>query len=167
MKIEIDLNDILGDEYGSQETIAESIRRQIIENLSKGMKDRINLQIKEETNRILNEEMQCALKDRMPAILDDVMSAPYTVIDRYGGKGETTTFRDQLVKTVAQECVYKPVKNGFASDENAFTRGIKQIVESQMAIFKAEWDAKITAQFRQDCITYAVQELSKKLGLVK
>lgn len=167
MKIEINLNDVLGDEYGSKETISESIRRQIVENLSKGIRDRINLQIKEETNRILNEEMQVALKEKMPALLDDVMNAPYTVVDRYGAKGETTTFRDQLVKAVSTECTFKPVKNGFASDENAFTRGVKAIIETQMAAFKKEWDEKITAQFRQDCITYAVSELSKKLGLVK
>lgn len=165
MKIEIDLQQLLGDEYGDQETIAESIQRQIVENLSKGAQQQINKAITEETNRVLNEKLQEALKAHMPALLDDLMNYEYTPVSGYGEKSKPTSFKQQLVAAVAKECTYNP--RTYSSEENAFTKGFKAIVEEQMKAFKKEWDVKINEQFRKDCLTYAVTELSKRLGLPK
>ena len=164
MKIEIDLNDILGDEYGA-ETLGDSVRRQIVESLQRDISRDIRNKINEETARIMNDELQKALKDQMPALLADVMNSEYRPVSSYGEKGNSTTFRAELIKAVAKECTYAPRSSSY--DENAFTKGIKLIVEEQMKIFKKEWDAKITDKFRADCLTYAVGELSKRLGLTK
>lgn len=164
MKIEIDLNDILGDEYGS-ETLQESVRRQVIENLTKVVTAGIQKKIDTETSRIMNETLQGALQEKMPALLDDIMNTEYTPISSYGERGEKTSFRQMLIKSVAAECTYKPAR--FSSDENRFTQGIRSIIETQMEAFKKEFASKIDEQFKRDALTFAVTKLSERLGLSK
>lgn len=113
----------------------------------------------------MNERLQEALKDHMPQLLDDVMNYEYTPVDSYGRASAKTSFKAQLVAAVAKECVYAP--RTYSSEENAFTRGVKNAVEAQLNVFKKEFDAKINEQFRKDCLAYAVAELSKRLGLPK
>jgi hypothetical protein len=165
MKIEIDLNDILGDEYGA-ETLQESVRRQVVANLTEAIKTGIQHRINQQTDAILNETLRDALKDKMPALLDDVMNAEYQPIDQYGRKTEKTSFRAQLIAAVAKECTYNPQVR-YESDANAFTKSVRAIIADQMAAFKKEFDAQITDQFKRDAVSYAVAELSKRLGLTK
>jgi hypothetical protein len=122
MKIEIGPNDILGDEYGT-ETLQESVRRQVIENLTRTIKGGIGKKIDIEVARILNEELQKVITEKMPAIVDDVLSAEYIPVDRWGGsKGTPTTFRAELVKAINEQMQYKPAR--YDSDKNAFTRAV-------------------------------------------
>src|ERR1700735_2433418 len=106
MKIEIDLNNILGDEYGT-ETLQESVRRQVVESLAETMKKGILKKIDEETSRIMNEQLQEVLKAHMPDLVNDVMNAEYTPISRYGEKSGPTTFRAELIKSVVGNMKYE------------------------------------------------------------
>ena len=54
MKVEIDLNDILGDEYGA-ETLQESVRRQVIDNLTLVIKEGVEKKIEAEVARVINQ----------------------------------------------------------------------------------------------------------------
>lgn len=164
MKIEIDLNDILGDEYGS-ETLQESVRRQVIDKLTATISEGIRKKIDAETSRIMNETLQSALQEKMPALLDDIMSAEYTPVSRYGDRGEKTSFRQELIKAVAAECTYQRKSSSY--DENTFTQGVRKVIESQMEAFKKEFAAKIDDQFKRDALTFAVTKLSERLGILK
>jgi hypothetical protein len=53
MKIEIDLNDILGDEWGT-ETLADSVRRQVVEKLTQTVKEGVAKKIDHEVSRVIN-----------------------------------------------------------------------------------------------------------------
>lgn len=165
MKIEIDLNNILADEYGPSETLEESIRRQVIDKITEDLTKGIRKKIDEETTRVMNEELQKAIRERMDEIVGDVMNAEYTPVSSYGCRGEPTTFRAELVKSIAAHMEYKP--RNYSSEENAFTRGVKGVVEEQIKAFKAEFTAKIDADFKRDALAFAVKTLSEKLGLSK
>lgn len=160
MKIEVDLNDIFGDEG---ETLEESVRRQVVEKVSESVQKGIKHQIEEQTIALMNQELRVALKDKIPALLDDLMNAEYQPIDTYGQKGKPTSFRSALIQAVAKECTYQPKQSHY--DQNEFTKTIKAMIDAQMTAFKKEFDATINEQFRRDAITYAVTELSKRLGL--
>ena len=60
---------------------------------------------------------------------------------------------------------YEP-KN-YASDENAFTRAVKSVVDAKTGEIKKELTDQIDTKFRHDAMAFAVTELSKRLGLTK
>lgn len=61
MKIEIDLNQILGDESGV-ETLQESVRRQVVEKLSYEVRQNIAKKIDAEVAVCINESIKEGLK---------------------------------------------------------------------------------------------------------
>lgn len=162
MKIEIDLNDILGDENGA-ETLQESVRRQVVDSLSTSIRKGVQSRINEETTRIMNEELQKVLIEQMPALVDDVMNTAYTPVSSYGQRSEPTTFRNELVKAIGSNMVYK--KAQYDSDKSAFTKAVDAVIGEQVAAFKKSFDAMVDAEFKRDALTYAVTKLSERLNI--
>jgi uncharacterized protein HemY len=162
MKIEIDLNDILGDEDGV-ETLQESVRRQVITTLTEQVKSGLKRQIEEETTKVINETLRAALKDRMPGLVDEVMMAEYTPVSRYGEKSAPTTFKSELVKAISGEFVYR--KTQYSSDQNAFTKAVEAVIAENMKAFKADFDKQVNAQFTAEAMAYAATKLRERLGV--
>ncbi|MBO1362071.1 hypothetical protein J2D73_20015 [Acetobacter sacchari] len=163
MKIEIDLNEILRDEYGDAETMAESIHRQIVETVAKSAKEGVKKKIDEEVSAAIQSGLAVAVKEQMPALMDDLLNATYTPVDTYGRRSEPTTMRDQLIKTLTENMVYRTGR--YDSDKNAFAKAVDSIIEAQMKEFKKEFDSKIDANFRREALTYATNSLLAKLGI--
>lgn len=164
MKIEIDLNDILGDENGA-ETLQESVRRQVIANLTDKIQRGIGRQLDEQVSTIMSQELTKAVQVRMDDIVNDIMNAEYTPVERYGSKGLPTTFRKELVKAITAEATYSPKDSYSSSNENAFTRAIKAVVKAQADAFEKDFKAQIDDNFRKAALSFAVTELTKKLGV--
>jgi hypothetical protein len=165
MKIEVDLNDILRDEYGDGETLAESIRRQIVDKLSGDLHKRLHDRLDGELGRIMSAQINSVMAEKMPTLIDDIMNATYTPVSTYGQRGEPTTFRAEVIKAIAANMKYEPKQ--WSSDENAFTRAVKSIVEKQTEAVKVEITKHVDAKFKQDAIGYAVKLLAERLGLNK
>jgi hypothetical protein len=165
MKIEVDLNDILRDEYGDGETLAESIRRQIVDKLSTDLHKRLHDRLDGELGRIMSAQINSVMAEKMPTLIDDIMNATYTPVSSYGQRSAPTTFRDEIIKAITANMVYKP--QNYSSDENAFTRAVKSVVEAQTTALKAELTKNIDEQFRRDAIGHAVKLLADRLGLNK
>ena len=166
MKLEIDLNDVFRDEDGNQEeSLQESIRRQVIARLEGDMRKRLFARIDEQLSEIMTKQISLVMTERMPALIDDIMNVTYTPVSSYGSRSEPTTFRAEIIKSVASNMKYEP-KN-YASDENAFTRAVKSIVTLKTDEIKNEITKQVDTKFKTDAITFAVSELSKRLGLTK
>lgn len=163
MKIEIDLNDILGGEYGS-ESLADSIRRQVIDKLTEDMYGNIGKKIDTEVSRVINETIKEHITKFMPDTIAALMDTEYRIVDRYGDRvKEPTTFRKELVKAIQENMVYQP--NRYSSDENIFTKSVKSVVESNVSKFKTDFNNMVNAEFTKECFEYARTELQKKLGI--
>lgn len=166
MKIEIDLNDVFRDEDGNpDESLEESVRRQVLERLSGDLRKRLFARLDEELSVIMREQLSVVMAEQMPALIDDIMNVTYTPVSSYGQRGEPTTFRDEIVRSIGANMKYEP-KN-YSSDENAFTKAVKSVVEAKTGEIKKELLAQVDTKFRQDAIGFAVTELSKRLGLTK
>jgi hypothetical protein len=166
MKIEIDLNDVFRDEDGNpDESLEESVRRQVVDRLSGDLRKRLFARLDEQLSAIMTEQLGIAVKEQMPALVDDIMNVNYTPVSTYGQRGEPTTFRDEIIKSISSNMKYEP-KN-YSSDENAFTRAVKSIVELKTNEIKKALAAEIDVKFQKDAISYAVTEMSKRLGLIK
>lgn len=163
MKIEIDLNDILGGEFET-ETLSDSIRRQVIEKLSSDIKSNIGKKIDAEIASFINQTIREHITKFMPDTIAALMDTEYRVVDRYGDRGkEPTTFRKELVKAIQENMVYQP--NRYSSDENIFTKSVKAVVESNVSKFKTDFSNMVNAEFTKECFEYARTELQKKLGI--
>lgn len=166
MKIEIDLDDIFRDEDGNpEESLQDSIRRQVIARLTDDYRKKLFSRFDEELTRIMQAQIADVMKTNMPDLIGDIMNATYTPVSNYGQRSEPTTFRAEIIKSIAANMQYKP--QTYERDENAFTQAVRSVVNSQTEVIKKELLAQIDTKFQKDAITFAVTELSKRLGLTK
>lgn len=165
MKVEIDLNDILQDGEGySQETLQESIRRQVITQMTETLKKGIQKQIDTEISQVITTEIKAVVQSKMPQIVDDLINIEYVKVDRYGSRSsESTTFRKELVAAITEDLVYK--KTAYNQDKNALSKAIEDTVGQNLASFKAEFGKLVTTKFTAEAMKYAVSVLREKLGL--
>jgi len=162
MKFEIDLNDLLADEYGGVETLSESVRRQVVEKLTEKTSAGIQKQINDAVALVLSQELQSAVKEKMPTLLDDLLNAEYYPVDRYGQRDkQQTTFREALVKEITSQMVYK--KANYDSDKNTFTRSVDSVIAENVKAMQKDFDNKIIEMFQKEAFDYAMKQMAKKL----
>jgi len=162
-KIEIDLEDILCDELGS-ESVQESIRRQIIESVTKSVSQGIKNRIDEAVSSTIQTELNAYLKTTLPSLFAEMMDAEYQPVSRYGAKEPPTTLRAQLLKTITENMVYR--RGQYSSDRNAFTVAVDSIMEEQMKAFKADFDKSVDSTFTAAAFEHARKAIQKKLGIL-
>ncbi len=163
MKVEIDLNDILGDEYGT-ETLQDSVRRQVIETLTQKVSTGIGDKINREISQMIDEEIRKGITERMPSLINDLLNAEYVQVDRYGSSsGKKTCFREQLILSVADQCKYE--SRGYSSDKNVFTKAVDDVVRTHVETFKADYNKTVDSIFTKEALDYATEKLKKRLGV--
>lgn len=160
MKIEIDLDDILGDEYGA-ETLNESIKRQVIDNLTRTLSDNVTKKINEEVGIQINTAVRDGVVNRMQDIIDDVLNAKYIPVSNYGSRGDETTFRASLIKEITSQMVYK--KDQY--NENLFTKSVNGVISEQMKIIQKDFIEQCNTEIAKKAFSDAVQLLKTKLGV--
>lgn len=166
MKIEIDLNNIFRDEDGNpDESLEESIRRQVIEKMTGDLRKRLFQRMDEELSSIMRTQINAVMTDQMPSLIDDIMNVTYTPVDRYGSRSEPTTFRAEIIKAIGANMKYEP--RNYSNEENAFTKAVKSIVEAKTRAVQEEITKQVDVKFKEDAITFAVKKLSERLGLPK
>jgi hypothetical protein len=163
MKIEIDLNDILGDESGA-ETLQESVRRQVIQSISETIKKGVGERIDAAVEVTISEGIKTYLAEKMPSLLANIMEEEYTPVGRYGEAGKPTCFRKELLKSITENMTYK--KQGYDSDKNPFSRAVDSVVEENLKLFKADFKNRVDAEFTESAMRFASDALKKKLGIV-
>lgn len=163
MKIEIDLNNILGDDDYGSETLQESIRRQVIENLTSKMQKGVMATVDQEVRKQIGEAIQKYIADNMGTIMEQVFNQPYKSVDRYGTSGPETTFRQEIVKALHENMKY--VKKSYDSEKNVYSKLIDDYVGQQVRTFQTEYFRQIDAQFLSECHDYAIKKLRERLKL--
>lgn len=166
MKFEFDLADIFLDgEEGADETLEESIRRQVLNRITDDYRKRLFSQFDGLLAKTLEKQIAETVGEKIPTIVDDIMTKEYTPVDNYGRASAPTTFRSEIVKAISTQLVYQPKQYG--SDENAFTRAVKAVVEEKTTAVKTEIIKAVDIQFKEDAIKFAVSRLAERLGIVK
>jgi len=156
MKIEIDLNDILGDEYGT-ESIQESVRRQVTDYLVNDFKKRVGKCLDVEIGKKVDEILKTQLDKKLPTMIEDLWDTKYVPTTIYGEKKEETTLRNELIKKISEEMVYK--KDRYNSKINVFTENVDKSVESIMKDFRKDFEKSINEEFRKEALLYAAKKL--------
>jgi hypothetical protein len=166
VKIEIDLDDIFRDENGDpSESLQESIRRQALDKLAGDLKKRLFDRLDRELSETMQKQLNEVMATKMPELIDDIMNTTYTPVSSFGSRGKPTTFRDELVNAVAANMKYEPKL--YSSEENAFTKAVRSILEVQTRAVEKAITEQVDAKFKEDAIKFAVSKLSERLGLGK
>ena len=164
MKIEVDLNDIFCDEDGEPcESLQQSVERQVVARLSKKVEEGIGKQIDSEVARVISTKLQEVADTMLPTLAEDMINAEYQPVGSFGDRGEPTTFRKALIKTVSEKLVYKKAR--YDSDNNAFTKAVDGVISENMKAFQSEFNKLVTGKFREEALAYAVENLKKSLGI--
>ena len=157
MKIELDLDEILGGE--------ESIREHVIQLISNDVKTGLKKRLDSEVAKAITQGLTEAIASKMPELVSAVIETPYVPVDRWGDRNfgsEPTTFRAQIVKAINEQMVYKHDTYGRG---NAFTQAVDAVVAKNVTAFKAEFNKLVHATFTQETFEYATAQLKKKLGV--
>jgi hypothetical protein len=162
MKIELDMNDILGDDYGV-ETLQDSIRRQVIDCMTASVRKGVETEIKTAVAQTITTEIQAFIKAEMPTLMADLLVTEYTPVGRYGEKSHPTTFRAELVKSITENMVYK--RATYDNDKNVFTKAVDEVIASHVREFKTAFVKQVDADFTAQVMSEAQAALKKKLGL--
>ena len=162
MKIEIDLDEVLGDENGV-ETLNESIRRQVIESITAKVKEGIKNRIDHAVGETIQQELNSYLKEALPVLFAQIMDAEYTPVSQYGRRGEPTTLRATLLETITESMVYK--RANYDSDKNAFTKAVDSVMGEQLKAFQVEFNKTVDATFTAAAFEHARLAIQKKLGI--
>lgn len=163
MKIEIDLDDIIGDEFGNAQGLADAVRKQVLDALSTRVTSDVKKLIDETINKTIQDGVNAGIKERLPEMIKIIFEEPYTIIDRYGSRGQTTTVRQELVKAFTGEMNFQKNSNDY--DNNAFTKAIIKLVEDKVSEFKKDFNKQVDAKFTTEALQYAEDKLKKKLGI--
>jgi hypothetical protein len=162
MKIEIDMNDILGDENGA-ETLQESVRRQVIDGMTASIRKSVDTQIQKAIAQTITTQVQTFIEAEMPGLMSELLVAEYTPVGRYGETSKPTTFRAELVKSITENMVYR--RANYESDKNAFTKAVDAVIEASMKEFRTDFQKQVDANFTAAAFEYATNSLKKKLGI--
>lgn len=165
MKIEIDLKDILGDEYGDMESLAGSIERQLVNHLKDNLAAGIQKKIDSEVNVIISDKVKEAANNILPTLIEELVDKEYQVVDRYGDRKGSTTMRKELISTLTSQMVYK--KCIYNRDKNFFTERIDEIVSGQMEEFKKMFDSKVDEEFTKEAFEYAIIKMKQKFKMAE
>lgn len=163
MKFEIDLNEILGDEE-RQETMQDSIRRQVVEQLTKEVAKGIKNKINEEVTTVINDTLKSAIQEQLPGLMNDLLNAEYEPVSTYGQKQPKTTLKEQLVKVVQDNMVYKK-QGSYRNDNNAFTNAVDSVLEELVRKMKYDFDKQICDLYTKEAFAYATTKMAEKLGI--
>ena len=163
MKIEIDLNDILGDEFGA-ETLQDSVRRQVIAKMTDEINKGIGKKIDEEIALTIKKSLDEVAKNILPNLMENLIDTEYTPVDQWGDRSKgQTSFRKELIKSIHENMVYK--KDSYSDRENSFTRCVDAVIKNEVQKFEKNFTEIVTTEVSKKTIDFAVAELKKRLKL--
>lgn len=166
MKIEVDLHDVFCDPETGQpeESVEQAIQRQIVEHLTKTMRDGVKRKVDEEVSKQVTELVQAEIAARIPEIVGDALDFEFYTVNSWGGVSkEPTSIRKEIVSAVQKQISYDPKR--YESENNAFTTAVKAIANEAFGRFRKEFDSAVNADLQKQAMDYAVKALQQRFKL--
>ena len=155
MQITVNTKDILGDET----TIRDEVIEQVVAALTLSMRQ----DAVERLDKLLNEQLSKVVAEQVAATVNMHLDTEFADMDAYGRPGKTCTVRARIADFIQQQCTFK--RENYSNNENAFTKAVREVVEKEVAKFKAEFNALVTRQVVEQSAEMATQRLRDALGI--
>lgn len=157
MQITINTADILGDEA----TIRDEVINQVASALTTSMRE----QAKQALAEMLDDRLKVVVEAAVDSAAHLALDTKFTDTDEYGRQGKAASIRDRIADYVQAQCVFN--RKTFSNDENPFTRGVREAVESEVGKFKKDFVSLINRQVVEQTLDMAVAKLREALGIKK
>ena len=166
MEVKIDLKELLSQEFEGEGTLAVLIKDEIVKQVSSSIKEYIETEVQAELKAEIESFSKDVLEKAKVQVVQDlvaIIDTEYTPVDKYGSKGKPTTIRNEIHKTVIEQCVYN--RGGYSSDKSEFTRAVDSIVEKEVKAFGKAYETLVNETFTKEALDYATQKLKERLGI--
>ena len=174
IQIEIDLDDILFDvvdynECVPVETRMESVKRQLKSGIIEEIKSQYLAEFKKTLFNDALSEIKCQClheaQTKIPELLEQALTAKYETKDRWGGKGQETSFMEEFVKELQNQMVYK--KCSYDSDKNTYTKLVDNTVNELTKQWKTDFDKYIKEEVLKEAYDYAIEKIARAFHVAK
>lgn len=156
MQITINTADILGDEA--------TIRDEVIAQVSNALITSMRKQASDLLKEMLDKNLKDVVRETVQTVTDLSVDTKFTDCDSYGrSTGKELSLRDRIAGFVQEQCTFK--NTAYSSDNNAFTKVVKDVVEKEVSKFKTEFTTLVTRQVVQQSMETAVATLKESLGI--
>ena len=155
MQITINTSDILGDET--------TIRDEVISQVSTALITSMRKQSQLELATMLEANLAQVVTETITEAVTLAMDTKFTDVDSYGRTGKEASLRERIADYVQAQCTFK--NTTYSSDANPFTRVVKDVVEKEVAKFKADFTSLVTQQVVKENMDMAVKKLKESLGI--
>ena len=172
VQIEIDLDDILYDvvDYGERvpiETTTESVKRQLKSGIIEEIKSQYLVEFKKTLFNELLSDIKCQClheaQTKIPELLEQALTAKYETKDRWGGKGQETSFMQEFAKELQNQMVYK--KCSYDSDKNTYTKLVDNTVNELTKQWQHEFNVRIKEEVLQQAYSFALSKIAKAFNV--
>lgn len=163
MKVEIDLSDVLyDDEAGAEETLAECVRRQVVNQLADRLHAKIEKEVMLAVHSQIDQRVTALVNAKVQEVTEMALDSEYTPVDSYGRTSCPTTIRKTFV--AALQSVMKFERKS-SYDQSPFTNAVMAAVESHLKEFKSQYTKLVDAEFTAAVLTEAQRKLQERLGI--
>lgn len=153
MKIELDLDQILGD--------PEFLRNEIAERVASEMRDALKKKIHEQTSMAIQEAIRTSVETEIPKLMGDILDTEFTPVTSWGEKRKPTTVRKEITRLVSQDVTGE----GKYGEKSKIKIVVQETVNQALAAFRKEFSDQVNDQYRKEAMAYAVNTLKAKLGV--
>jgi len=158
MELKIEFPDIFTNEDGEDE-VSPSIKEQIINSVANKVFNSISGNISSIIENLTKARAKKMLDDLVPTLLD----LKFIETSRYGSTKEPITVKDQILKDIEKEMVWRD--GNWDSEKSIYTKTVRACLDQKFKTFTAEFNKQIDAIFVQECMNYAQEALRKRVGI--
>ena len=155
MQITINTSDILGDET--------TIRDEVIEQVSNALITSMRTQAKAALTEMLEKNLAEVITQVTTDAIAMTMDTKFTDTDSYGRAGKEASIRERIADYVQAQCTFK--QSNYSSDRNPFTTVVTEVVQKEVAKFKADFTSLVTQQVIKQNMDMAVTKLKESFGI--
>jgi hypothetical protein len=155
MQITINTADILGDET--------TIRDEVIEQVSQALLTSMRTQAKAALTEMLEKNLAEVVTQVTTDAITMTMDTKFTDTDAYGRSSKEASIRERIADFVQAQCTFK--QTNYSSDRNPFTVVVTEVVQKEVAKFKADFTSLVTQQVIKQNMDMAVTRLKESLGI--
>jgi hypothetical protein len=163
ISVEIDLDNVFCNENGfPEESVEESIRRQVIEEVSSFAKKNVGTEISNAVHEAVSKLINEAIEEKVPSMIEMLLSEEFTPVTAWGEKSEPTSVRKELLKRFREEFQYIKVDRYGNRQKNKFTEAVDTFVTDSLKDFRKDFDDKVKAEFNKEAMKYVAEVVAKK-----
>ena len=165
ISIEISLENVFTDENGyPSESVEESIRRQVVQEITRTCKSKIDSEIVNVVHSTVTKLIDDAVAEKVPGMIEMLLNEQYTPTTSWGEKHAPTSVREELIKRFRDEFQYTKTDRYGNRTSTKFTQAVDSFIQEKLSEFKKEFNETVGKEFNAQAMKYVAEVVAKKFA---